>query len=225
MFSRRSARAARRSASPRTRSWRRRSSRRAGWGYLRLRRQDYDDAAVAAWAEKVRGQTLDARRTSSSSTRTRARDRSSPPSSCAASRRHEAQRARPGLDEQPVPRQAAARLHRVAVPAARAAAAAVGRALEVGCGRGEALGLLAPLVRRPRGRGPGSGSAHARACAPPAPGSAARSRRCRPAAVSGRDVRRRLRLRRAAHRCASGSAPSTRSGACSRPGAATTSNG
>ena len=29
----------------------------AGWGYLRLRRQDYDDAAVAAWAEKVRGQS------------------------------------------------------------------------------------------------------------------------------------------------------------------------
>ena len=29
----------------------------AGWGYLRRRRQDYDDAAVAAWAEKVRGQT------------------------------------------------------------------------------------------------------------------------------------------------------------------------
>jgi uncharacterized protein YecE (DUF72 family) len=28
----------------------------AGWGYLRLRRQDYDDAAVGAWAEKVRGQ-------------------------------------------------------------------------------------------------------------------------------------------------------------------------
>jgi uncharacterized protein YecE (DUF72 family) len=28
----------------------------APWGYLRLRRQDYDDAAVAAWAEKVRGQ-------------------------------------------------------------------------------------------------------------------------------------------------------------------------
>ena len=28
----------------------------AGWGYLRLRRQDYDDAAVAAWAEKVRAQ-------------------------------------------------------------------------------------------------------------------------------------------------------------------------
>jgi uncharacterized protein YecE (DUF72 family) len=26
------------------------------WGYLRLRRQDYDDAAVAAWAEKVRAQ-------------------------------------------------------------------------------------------------------------------------------------------------------------------------
>ena len=29
----------------------------APWGYLRLRRQDYDDAAVAAWADKVRGQT------------------------------------------------------------------------------------------------------------------------------------------------------------------------
>jgi uncharacterized protein YecE (DUF72 family) len=29
----------------------------AEWGYLRLRRQDYDDAAVAAWAEKVRGQS------------------------------------------------------------------------------------------------------------------------------------------------------------------------
>ncbi len=28
----------------------------ADWGYLRLRRQDYDDAAVAAWAGKVRGQ-------------------------------------------------------------------------------------------------------------------------------------------------------------------------
>ncbi len=28
----------------------------ASWGYLRLRRQDYDDAAVAGWAEKVRGQ-------------------------------------------------------------------------------------------------------------------------------------------------------------------------
>ncbi len=28
----------------------------AGWGYLRLRRQDYDDAAVAAWADRVRGQ-------------------------------------------------------------------------------------------------------------------------------------------------------------------------
>jgi uncharacterized protein YecE (DUF72 family) len=28
----------------------------AGWGYLRLRRQDYDDAAVAAWAEKLRSQ-------------------------------------------------------------------------------------------------------------------------------------------------------------------------
>jgi len=29
------------------------------WGYLRLRRQDYDDAAVAAWAEKVRAQAWD----------------------------------------------------------------------------------------------------------------------------------------------------------------------
>jgi uncharacterized protein YecE (DUF72 family) len=29
----------------------------AEWGYLRLRRQDYDDAAVAAWAEKVRAQS------------------------------------------------------------------------------------------------------------------------------------------------------------------------
>ena len=29
----------------------------APWGYLRLRRQDYDGAAVAAWAEKVRAQT------------------------------------------------------------------------------------------------------------------------------------------------------------------------
>ncbi len=28
----------------------------ADWGYLRLRRQDYDDAAVAAWADKLRGQ-------------------------------------------------------------------------------------------------------------------------------------------------------------------------
>jgi uncharacterized protein YecE (DUF72 family) len=31
----------------------------APWGYLRLRRQDYDEAAVAAWAEKVRGQAWD----------------------------------------------------------------------------------------------------------------------------------------------------------------------
>jgi uncharacterized protein YecE (DUF72 family) len=29
----------------------------AGWGYLRLRRQDYDDAALAAWAERLRAQT------------------------------------------------------------------------------------------------------------------------------------------------------------------------
>jgi uncharacterized protein YecE (DUF72 family) len=28
----------------------------AGWGYLRLRRQDYDDAAVAAWADRIRAQ-------------------------------------------------------------------------------------------------------------------------------------------------------------------------
>ncbi len=31
----------------------------AGWGYLRLRRQDYGDAEVAAWAERVRGQEWD----------------------------------------------------------------------------------------------------------------------------------------------------------------------
>ena len=42
--------AAPRCASPRPRTWRRRSRRRPPWGYLRLRRQDYDDAAVAAWA-------------------------------------------------------------------------------------------------------------------------------------------------------------------------------
>ncbi len=28
----------------------------AGWGYLRLRRQDYDRAALASWAERIRGQ-------------------------------------------------------------------------------------------------------------------------------------------------------------------------
>jgi uncharacterized protein YecE (DUF72 family) len=28
-----------------------------GWGYLRLRRQDYSGADVAAWAEKIRGQS------------------------------------------------------------------------------------------------------------------------------------------------------------------------
>lgn len=28
----------------------------AGWGYLRLRRQDYDEAAVAAWAERILAQ-------------------------------------------------------------------------------------------------------------------------------------------------------------------------
>jgi len=31
----------------------------AGWGYLRLRRQDYDRAAVAAWAERIRAQPWD----------------------------------------------------------------------------------------------------------------------------------------------------------------------
>ncbi|HVQ53570.1 MAG TPA: DUF72 domain-containing protein, partial [Thermoanaerobaculia bacterium] len=31
----------------------------ADWGYLRLRRQDYGDADVAAWAERVRGQKWD----------------------------------------------------------------------------------------------------------------------------------------------------------------------
>jgi uncharacterized protein YecE (DUF72 family) len=29
----------------------------ADWGYMRLRRQDYDDGAVAAWADRVRGQS------------------------------------------------------------------------------------------------------------------------------------------------------------------------
>jgi uncharacterized protein YecE (DUF72 family) len=28
----------------------------AGWGYLRLRRQDYDDAALAAWGDRLRAQ-------------------------------------------------------------------------------------------------------------------------------------------------------------------------
>ena len=31
----------------------------AHWGYLRLRRQDYDEAALAAWAERVRAQPWD----------------------------------------------------------------------------------------------------------------------------------------------------------------------
>jgi len=30
----------------------------ASWGYLRLRRQDYDDAALAGWADRLRGQPL-----------------------------------------------------------------------------------------------------------------------------------------------------------------------
>lgn len=29
----------------------------ASWGYLRLRRQDYDDAALALWADRIRAQT------------------------------------------------------------------------------------------------------------------------------------------------------------------------
>ena len=28
----------------------------ADWGYLRLRRCDYDDAGLAAWAERIRAQ-------------------------------------------------------------------------------------------------------------------------------------------------------------------------
>ena len=44
----------------------------APWGYLRLRRQDYDDAAVAAWAQRF-ARRAGTRPTSSSSTRTRAR--------------------------------------------------------------------------------------------------------------------------------------------------------
>ena len=31
----------------------------AGWGYLRLRRQDYDDPRSRRWAERLRAQTLD----------------------------------------------------------------------------------------------------------------------------------------------------------------------
>jgi uncharacterized protein YecE (DUF72 family) len=31
----------------------------AGWGYLRLRRAGYDDAALDAWAERIRGQEWD----------------------------------------------------------------------------------------------------------------------------------------------------------------------
>jgi uncharacterized protein YecE (DUF72 family) len=30
----------------------------ASWGYLRLRRQDYDDAALASWGDRLRGQPL-----------------------------------------------------------------------------------------------------------------------------------------------------------------------
>lgn len=30
----------------------------ASWGYLRLRRQDYDDAALAGWGDRLRGQPL-----------------------------------------------------------------------------------------------------------------------------------------------------------------------
>jgi uncharacterized protein YecE (DUF72 family) len=31
----------------------------AGWGYLRLRRQDYDQAALRSWAERLKGQRFD----------------------------------------------------------------------------------------------------------------------------------------------------------------------
>jgi uncharacterized protein YecE (DUF72 family) len=31
----------------------------AGWGYLRLRRQDYDEAALRGWAERLRAQRFD----------------------------------------------------------------------------------------------------------------------------------------------------------------------
>jgi uncharacterized protein YecE (DUF72 family) len=31
----------------------------SSWGYLRLRRQDYDDAALAAWADRVRARAWD----------------------------------------------------------------------------------------------------------------------------------------------------------------------
>jgi uncharacterized protein YecE (DUF72 family) len=31
----------------------------AGWGYLRLRRQDYDEAALRAWAERLKKQSYD----------------------------------------------------------------------------------------------------------------------------------------------------------------------
>jgi len=30
----------------------------ASWGYLRLRRQDYDDAALASWADRLRKEPL-----------------------------------------------------------------------------------------------------------------------------------------------------------------------
>ena len=47
----------------------------AAWGYLRLRRQDYDDAAVAALGREGPRASPGTRRTSSSSTRTRDRGR------------------------------------------------------------------------------------------------------------------------------------------------------
>ena len=31
----------------------------AGWGYLRLRRQDYDQAALRRWAERLKAQRFD----------------------------------------------------------------------------------------------------------------------------------------------------------------------
>ncbi len=50
---------ARRSASRRTRTSRRRSCATAGWGYLRLRRPDYGEAELQAWADRVRAQAWD----------------------------------------------------------------------------------------------------------------------------------------------------------------------
>ena len=53
---RRFARATSRCASPSSRSSRRRSCATASWGYARLHRLDYDEAALAAWAEQLEAQ-------------------------------------------------------------------------------------------------------------------------------------------------------------------------